>query len=321
MRIVSLIPSATEIVAALGLRPELAGISHECDYPAGVESLPRVTYCPIYNAGLTSAQIDQAVRESIARGESLYRIDTALMREIDPDFVLTQGLCDVCAIGYDTVEQSLANSVHQSPHPGADLPRQPRILNLEARSLADLYGNIRDVASAAGVPERAEALVREMEARVAAVRQAIAATETRPRVLFLEWIDPPFGPGHWTPELIEIAGGTPVVGKAGVPSITLDWNLAVEGQPEVIVVACCGYDLEKIEHDYAILQGYPGWNDFPAVQNGRVHLIDGNQYFNRPGPRLVDSLEMLARAIHPEAFAPAESRASGTVDSALATAS
>jgi len=300
MRIISLIPSATEIIAALDLRNELAGISHECDFPPYVEELPRVTYCPIYNAGLSSLEIDQAVRDSLARGESLYQIHSDLVMDIGPDIIVTQGLCDVCAIGYRNVEDSLSESVHQSPHPGSILPDPPALVNLEASSLLEIYGTIRQVAEAAGVPERGQALIDGLKAREDAVREAVAETVERPRVLFLEWLDPAFGAGHWTPELIEIAGGVPVAGAAGVPSRTLDWARAIERRPEVIFIACCGYDLEKTEKDLATLRAVPGWDDIPAVRNNRVYMGDGNQYFNRPGPRIIDSLEMLAKALHPE---------------------
>ena len=300
MRIISLIPSATEIIAALDLRDELAGISHECDFPPYVEDLPRVTYCPIYNAGLSSLEIDQAVRDSLARGDSLYQIHSALVMDIRPDIIVTQGLCDVCAIGYRSVEDSLSGAVHQSPHAGNILPDPPALVNLEARSLTDIYGTIMQVADAAGVPERGERLIDGLKAREDIVRTAVAQTVDRPRVLFLEWLDPAFGPGHWTPELIEIAGGVPVAGAAGVPSTTLDWAKAIESQPEVIFIACCGYDLEKTEKDLATLKAVTGWDDLPAVRNNRVYMGDGNQYFNRPGPRIIDSLEMLAKALHPE---------------------
>lgn len=309
MRIVSLLPAATEIVAALGLLDNLVGVSHECDFPESVNALPRVMTCPIYKAGLTSAEIDAAVRESVARGESLYQIDIDLLARLQPDLVLSQMLCDVCAIGYGTVAGALAS-----------ISPRPRLLNLEPRRLVDLWANIREVAEAVddiglrtnGADSawtggdahptigRAEALIEALQARVDAVARKASTAGTRPRVLFLEWIDPPFAAGHWTPELIALAGGECLLGEPGIPSQTRDWDEIAESRPDVVIVACCGYDVAAIERDMAILAAQPFWTDFPAVRSGRVHLVDGSHYFNRPGPRLVDSLEILARALHPD---------------------
>jgi iron complex transport system substrate-binding protein len=319
MRIVSLLPAATEVVAALGLLDQLVGASHECDYPPEVNALPRVTSCPLHDASLCSAEIDRRVRAAMAAGENLYRIDESLVRDLRPDLVLSQALCDVCAIGYGSVAAMLGS-----------LDPSPRVLNLEPRRFDDLFLSISQVASAAGVPERADTLNASLRARVAAVveraRRSPAATARgrglsssthpqnwgpggrpqnwgpggrRPRVLFLEWIDPPFGPGHWTPELIEIAGGECVVGEAGVPSTTLKWEEVVSKRAEVVVVACCGYSAERARRDLPLLERLPHWAELPAVQEGRIHVLDGSQYFSRPGPRLVDSLEILAELISP----------------------
>ncbi len=286
MKIVSLLPAATEIVAALGLLDQLVGISHECDFPPEVGSLPRVTQCPIYNAGLSSAEIDRRVRESMAGGESLYRLDEALLRDLQPDLVLSQALCDVCAIGYGSIVGALAALATPQR-------RAPRLLNLEPRRLEDLYASITAVAEAAGVTDRAAALNASLRARVEAVRRRSAERRERPRVLFLEWIDPLFGPGHWTPELIEIAGGRCAVGTAGVPSTTMDWREAARAAPEVVVIACCGYSVQRSRADLPLLERQPGWAELPAVRAGRVHFLDGSHYFSRPGPRLVDSVELL----------------------------
>jgi iron complex transport system substrate-binding protein len=306
MRIISLLPAATEIVAALGLLDHLVGVSHECDYPEPVNDLPRVMTCPIYKAGLTSAEIDEAVRESTAKGESLYRIDVDLMQRLQPDLVLTQMLCDVCAIGYGTVAGAIAS-----------LNPRPRLLNLEPRWLEDLYQNIRDVAAVVDeistVPldaaARAEACIESLRNRVDAVVRGVASVDKRPRVLFLEWIDPPFAAGHWTPELIALAGGECVLGEPGIPSQTREWSEVAASNPDVLIVSCCGYDVDMIERDMAILADKPFWRDWPAVRGGRVYIVDGSQYFNRPGPRLIDSLEILAAAFHPELFPNSDFRA------------
>jgi len=288
MKIVSLLPSATEIVASLGLLDQLVGVSHECDFPASVNALPRVLHCPIYNVGLSSAEIDRRVRESIANGGSLYEIDVPLLTQLEPDLVLTQMLCDVCAIGYGTVAGLIAT-----------LPKRPELLNLSPKCLDDLYVNVREVAAATGTQMRGEMVVQGLQSRVEKVVSRVKDIRHKPRVLFLEWIDPLFGAGHWTPELIELAGGVCAVGKTGVPSVTLDWSTAVESEPDVVVVA---YDIERIKEDIPILTSLPGWSELPAARTGEVYLIDGSQFFNRSGPRLVDSLEMLAAALHPECF-------------------
>lgn len=310
-RIVSLLPAATEIAAALGLADQLVGVSHECDFPPEVVGLPRVTHCPLHEAGLASAEVDRRVRESLAAGENLYRIDDRLMRELRPDLVLSQGLCDVCAIGYGTVAALVAT-----------LPGPPRLLNLEPRRLADLYANIEAVADAAGVPERAASLNASLRARVHAVLRTVerashrgsveasdesdlpdmsdgtdAPTRRRSRVLFLEWLDPPFGSGHWTPELVELAGGECVIGVPGEPSRTLTWEEVAASRPQVIVIACCGYSAERARADLPIAGRQPGWAELPAVRAGQIHVLDGSQYFSRPGPRLIDSLELLAETL------------------------
>jgi len=310
MRIVSLLPAATEIVAALGLLDYLVGVSHECDFPAEVNALPRVMTCPIYKAGLTSAEIDARVRESIAEGLPLYEIDIVLLQNLQPDLVLSQMLCDVCAIGFGTVAGALASIASTTG-------QRPRLLNLEPRRLDDLYANIREVAAAVDAIStepldaavRAEALIDDLKRRAAAVADHASRSAARPRVLFLEWIDPPFGAGHWTPELIEIAGGECVLGTVGVPSRTCEWDEVMSSAPDVIVVACCGYDVETIERDMSMFAvDRPCWRELPAVRNGRVHIVDGSQYFNRPGPRLIDSLEILASIIQPASICAGDRR-------------
>jgi iron complex transport system substrate-binding protein len=288
VRVVSLLPAATEIVAALGQTDRLVGVSHECDFPDEVNAKPRVTRCAIHDAGLPSAEIDGWVRETLAETGTLYTMDEPLLRRLAPDVILTQRLCDVCAVGYGTVA-ALA----------ATLPGPPQVVNLEPSSLAEIFGDIRRVAEALGVPKRGAAVVAQLEARVEAVRSRAARTGRRPRCFLMEWIDPPFCSGHWGPELVEIAGGEDPLGRKGLDSSRIPWEDVLAAQPEVIVLACCGYRAERTLEDLPILQGYPGWAELPAVRNGQVYAVDGSAYFSRPGPRVVDSLEILAEILHP----------------------
>jgi iron complex transport system substrate-binding protein len=293
-RIVSLLPAATEIAAALGLTDDLVGVSHECDFPPDVLSRPRVTECPIHGSGLPSRQIDSWVSETLARTGTLYTMDEALLRRLRPDLILTQRLCDVCAVGYDSVAGFAAT-----------LPGPPRVVNLEPASLADIFADIGKVAEAAGVPERARTVVAALEARVASVRRAVATAAWRPRCLMLEWVDPPFAGGHWNPELVEIAGGVDPLGRKGQPAHRLGWQDVLDADPDVLVLACCGFDLARTRADVPLLRAREGWHALRAVRDGQVYAVDGSQYFSRPGPRVVDSLEILAEVLHPRIFAGA----------------
>ena len=292
MRVISLLPAATEIMGALGLMDWLVGVSHECDYPPEANEKPRVTRCEIHGAGLPSAEVDRWVRETLAATGSLYTLDEPLVRRLEPAVILTQRLCDVCAVGYGTVA-ALA----------ATLLGPPRVVNLEPSCLANIFGDIRRVAAALGVPERGEAVAASLVERVDAVRSRAAGAGYRPRCFLMEWIDPPFCSGHWGPELVELAGGADPLGRNGQDSTRVLWEGVVEAQPEVLVLACCGYPVERTLQDLPILQGYPGWLDLPAVRSGRVYAVNGSAYFSRPGPRVVDSLEILAEILHPELFA------------------
>lgn len=291
MRIISLLPAATEIVAALGLADWLVGVTHECDFPPEVSSKPRVTRCLFNAAGLSSEEIDRRVAESLASHGTIYALDEALLRALAPDVILTQRLCDVCAVGYGSVARMAAN-----------LPGPPRLVNLEPSSLSDVFRDVREVAGAVGNPVAGERVVAELEARVEAIRERTRAASDRPRCFLMEWIDPPYSAGHWNPELVEIAGGKEPLGRRGEESVRIEWQRALEAQPEVIVLSCCGYSIERARRDLPILRGYPGWRDLPAVRDCRVYAVDGNAYFTRPGPRLIDGLEILAGILHPELF-------------------
>jgi iron complex transport system substrate-binding protein len=290
-RIVSLVPAATEIAAALGLMGDVVGVSHECDFPNEANTLPRVTHCPVHNAGLTSKEVDEWVRRALREQGTIYTIDEPLLRELRPDVILTQKLCDVCAIGYGTVAR-LAET----------LPGPPRVVNLEPSSLSDIFENIREVATACGVAERAEGVIANLLARVAAVRERAAQVADRPRCFLMEWVDPPFCSGHWGPELVEIAGGYDPLGRKHERSVQISWDQVLEARPEVMVLALCGYDVARAQRDFSLLRTYAGFESIPAARNDRIYAVDAGALFARPGPRMVDSLELLAGILHPKKF-------------------
>jgi iron complex transport system substrate-binding protein len=291
MRIVSLLPAATEIAAALGLMDQVVGVSHECDFPEQASRRPRVTQCPIHDAGLTSVEIDEWVRGALRENGTIYTIDEPLVRKLRPHVILTQKLCDVCAIGYGTVAK-LAQT----------LPGPPRVVNLEPSSLADIFGDIRRVADSCDVRERAEKLIVNLSERVENVRERSARIPDRPRCFLMEWVDPPFCSGHWGPELVEIAGGQDSLGRKHQPSAQIDWQQVLDARPEIIVLALCGYDIDRARRDYELLRRFPRFGSIPAADSGQVYVVNASAYFARPGPRIVDSLEILAGILHPTEF-------------------
>ena len=290
MRIVSLLPSATEIICALGLQSELVGVTHECDYPPAVKRLPRVTKTLIPHDA-ASAEIDALVRERLTTQLALYTLDMPVLEALKPDLLVTQALCDVCAVAQEEVTEAACR-----------LPGRPKVINLEPMSLDDVFLTMTMVGEAADRREMAQECVERLKARVDEVRKRTAnvGPAARPRVVFLEWIDPPFSPGHWNPELIELAGGVCAVGTANRPSRTLDWQEVVDARPDVLFISCCCFDAKRALQDIPILTAQPGFHDLLAARTGRVYITDGNAYFSRPGPRLVDSLEILAHALHPD---------------------
>lgn len=293
MKIVSLLPSATEVVCALGLADSLAAVTHECDFPPEVRDKPVITRS-VLGAGLSSAEIDAAVRAQLGDSHSLYAIDQTLLARIAPDLILTQQLCDVCAVAYDDV---LA-AVRSLPRPG------PRVLNLEPTTLDDVLGTITQVGEAAGCPDEALHVVTGLRGRIEAIRARAARADSRLRTVLLEWIDPLFGGGHWDPELVQVAGGHDGIGCLHGPSTRVNWADIRAFAPQVLVVAQCGFGVERSVQDMPVLEALPGYDALPAVRAGRVFVVNGSDYFSRPGPRLVDSLEMLASMIHPETFGP-----------------
>src|SRR5213596_2936079 len=270
---------------------DVVGVSHECDFPSEANTRPQVTKCPLHNAGFASKEIDEWVRRALRENGTIYTIDEPLLRELQPDVILTQKLCDVCAVGYGTVAR-LAET----------LPGPPRVVNLEPSSLSDIFNDIRRVAQACGVAERADEVIAKLSARVDAVRNRAAQTAHRPRCFLMEWVDPPFCSGHWGPELVEIAGGQNPLGRKHQPSVQIDWQEVLDARPEVIVLALCGYGVDLAQRDYELLLRFPGFDSIPAARNGEIYLVDASAFFARPGPRIVDSLELLAGILHPEEF-------------------
>ncbi len=286
MRIASLLPSATEIVRALGLKEALVAVSHSCDFPGRVASLPRVTRTRVPH-GAGSREIDAVVRDCLRRGESLYQLDEALLESLRPDLIVTQALCEVCAVGPAEVDRAVPR-----------LSSHPRVLTLEPRTLEEVFGAIEAVGAAVGCAERAELLVEELRGRVDAVRARSAALARRPRVAFLEWADPPICGGHWNPELVEFAGGRDGLGSRGEPSRRVAWEEVVSWQPEVMVLACCGFDEARGRRELDLLRLRPGFERLPCARSRRTYVMDGVRLFSRPGPSLVESLERLATILH-----------------------
>jgi iron complex transport system substrate-binding protein len=290
MRIVSLIPSATETLFALGLGPDVIAVTHECDYPPAVRELPRITR-DLLPAGLTAGEIDAAVKERTLAGESIYELDADLLLDLRPDLIVTQELCSVCAVSYDDV-RAVAE----------EIDTHPRVLSLDPHTVGEILGDVRTLAQATDRKDAAVDLIRDASARIDRVHLAVRGSR-RPRVAALEWLDPPFAAGHWTPQLIEYAGGEDVLGFAGEKSEERTWQEIEASQPDIVIVMPCGFDAE-IAHREAEMHR----DELAAVGAGEIVAVDAAAYFSRPGPRIIDGLELLAHVIHPDLVpeAPAE---------------
>lgn len=282
-RIVSLLASATEIVCALGFEDALVGVSHECDHPETVRVRPNCTE-PVIDITKGSVEIDNQIKDIVARGLAVYRVNSDRLKALAPDVVVTQTQCEVCAVSEAEVEAALADWT------GA----RPRLVSLRPDSLADIWRDMRAVATALDAPERGEALVARLTARMAAVASRLRNGGPAPRVACIEWIEPLMAAGNWMPELVAMAGGANLFGAAGRHSPWMDWADLVAADPDVIIVLPCGFDIPRCRAEMPGLERQLGWADLRAVRAGRVFLADGNQYFNRPGPRIADSLEILA---------------------------
>ena len=290
-RIVSFLPSATEMACALGLSDRLMGITHECDYPSEIKDKRIVVRSVLPTEQMSQQEIDSAVAERLRNGLSLYQVDESLMRDIAPDLILTQDLCQVCAPSGNEVSQLLKS-----------LPSKPQVLWLTPTSLEQIFDNLRELGQATHRLREAEALIAAGRARLEKVAAVTRELSYRPRVFCMEWIDPVYCSGHWVPEMVELAGGRDELARAGAYSVRIAWEDVLQWAPEVLVVMPCGLDLRKTAAQAQQLLAYPGWSDLPAVRAGRVYAVDANAYFARPGPRVVEGTELLAHIIHPELF-------------------
>jgi iron complex transport system substrate-binding protein len=282
MRIVSLVPHATELLFALGAGPELVGVTHECDFPAATAQLTRVTR-DVLPAGLSAGEIDAAVRERTLQGEAIYELDREALAALEPELIVTQALCPVCAVSYAEVSD-LAR----------ELPSQPEVIALDPKTLGESLGDVRTLAQATARREQGVELVRDAAERIDRVRLAVRA-EPRPRVAAVEWLDPVYVAGHWTPQLIELAGGEDVLGLSGEPSETISWEALAAARPEVVVVMPCGYDEQR-----AHAEAEQHAQELTAVGAAQIVAVNASAYFSRPGPRLIDGLELLAHVLHPQ---------------------
>lgn len=291
-RIVTMIASATEIVCALGCEADLVGRSHECDFPLSVKTLPVCT-APRFEIHGSSREIDERVKVLLGEAQPIYHVDPVVLEALKPDVIITQSHCEVCAVSDKDVDRALAQGK----------PRTPTVVSLAPNNLADVWTSIRNVADALGVSSRGEELVRSLQNRIDHIARQASTATNRPSVACLEWLDPLMAAGNWVPELVTLAGGRNLFGEAGKHSPWMTFEALVEREPDVIIAMPCGFDLEKtrIEMEAAIQRN--AWESLRAVQSGQVYIVDGNQYFNRPGPRLVESLEILAEILQPQLFA------------------
>ena len=290
-RVVSLIASATEIVTALGMEDCLVGRSHECDFPPSILNLPVCSSSKV-DVAASSRDIDRQVREIVGEALSVYRVDGRLLDALAPTVIVTQTQCEVCAVSLRDVEEAVCEVVRS----------QPRIVPLAPMSLGDVFDDVEAVAAALGTPDRGSSLVHDLKRRLEAIRARSGALEDRPNLACIEWIDPPMHAANWVPELAEIAGGAVIAGDAGRHSGYFEFEELLAADPDVIAVMPCGFDIPRTRDEMPALVSRPGWDDLTAVRSGRVFLTDGNQYFNRPGPRVVESAEILAELLHPDVF-------------------
>jgi iron complex transport system substrate-binding protein len=291
MRIVSLLPSATEIVYLLRLGNQLTGVSHECDYPPDALRKPKIVKAALGSHRMSSREIDDAVLALRTQGEGVYQIDLEALRAADPSLILTQEICDVCATPYAQVQEAVTK-----------LPRKPEILSLNPQRLDDVLQDIQRVGDATGRVKEAEAVRRLLQERIQGVTERARLAKVRPKVFCLEWLDPIMASGHWVPEMVALAGGIDALGECGAPSRRIAWDRVLAFAPEVLVLMPCGFDIERTLQEVHLLTALPGWEGLPAVQKGQVFAVNGHAYYNRSGPRLVDGLEILAHMIHPELF-------------------
>lgn len=290
-RIVSLIASSTEIVCALGLESHLVGRSHECDYPPSVTRLPVCTR-PKFATNGSSLEIDQRVKTILQQALSVYQVDADLLGQLRPTHIITQTQCEVCAVSLKDVDQAVREMIES----------KPVIVPLAPNCLADVWADVQRVADALDVADRSRQLIQQWQSRMGNIERKVETLATRPRVACIEWIEPMMAAGNWMPELVEMAGGLNLLGEAGKHSPWMSWEELQEKDPDVMLILPCGFDIQRARQELPTLTSKPGWPNLKAVRERRVYVLDGNQYFNRPGPRLVESLEILSEILHPEVF-------------------
>lgn len=289
MRICSFLPSTTEIVYELGLGDKITGVTHECDYPPEARDKKRVIMSLIDPEKLSSREIDEIVSKNAQEGKSTYLIDRDALVEADPDIILTQELCEVCAVSGNEVTEAVEVLGHK-----------PDVITLEPRTLREILDTILIIGEATGTLDAAREITDKLEYRIEKIRSLLGGERDRPRVFCLEWLDPPYVAGHWVPEMVETAGGECGIGKAGEPSFKVSWEDIVNFAPQMLFIMPCGYDIEKTLDEIDTLTSHDEWFSLPSTNRGQIYLFDANSYFSRPGPRIVDGLEILAKTIHPE---------------------
>lgn len=288
MRICSLLPGATEVVVALWNTKHLVGISHECDYPPEIRTKPVLVHAVVDTDAMPSREIDRHVRTTLRAGQPLYELDETMLARVRPHLIITQELCHACAITPSQIQRA----IHA-------LPSRPRVLSLNASTLEEVLADVERIGEAIGRQQEASLLVEQLRARLHAVLLQVAHAKKHPRVACLEWLDPLFTAGHWVPEMVASAGGVDVLGTAGSPSTAITWKKVCAAKPEVLVIMPCGFPIARTRGEITRLTKRPGWKSLPAVKTGQVFLADGPAYFNRPGPRLIDGIELLASCLHP----------------------
>ncbi len=290
-KILSLIPSGTEIVCALGLQEHLVGRSHECDFPPTISHLPICTE-PSITVSSTSQEIHDRVTQRLKDALSIYRVNTDILQSLQPDYIVTQTQCDVCAVSFTDVEKSLTSLVNS----------QPTLISLQAADLQGVWDDVQRVAHVLGKVDEGKKILEEFFSRISVIQNHLSQIPTRPAVACIEWMDPLMAAGNWVPELVDMAGGSSVFGKPGEHAPWITWDALHNTNPDILVLMPCGFSMARIEEEISLLTEHPLWESLPAVQTGRVYLTDGNQFFNRPGPRLMESLEILAEIFHPTLF-------------------
>ena len=290
-RIISLLPAATEIICALGLEHRLVGRSHECDYPPGISNLP-ICSSAKFLPGSDSAQIDRQVKEILSESLSIYTIDRDLIKSLAPEVIITQAQCEVCAVSLKDVELALSDL----------LDKECQIISLQPNELDDVYGDIRMIAGQLGVENAAEELLELSAERINIIRHKLKFITEKPTVACIEWLSPLMMAGNWTPEIIEIAGGLPILTEAGKHSSYINFQDILQAEPDIILIMPCGFSIQRTLQEISLMLDTPGWADLKAVKSQRVYIADGNQYFNRSGPRITDSIEIMAEIINPKQF-------------------